>query len=212
MIKGLLIPVLHYHAFVNSLWPSDAIWLHRSGSMAQEMPCYLTAQHSTAPSHYLSICCQVISEVLWHSPDFFFQGKCWRSQSFIWVWKLLFQNYSQILQGSMSCVKSTTSWTWLTHLATKYLSLSIYTWVCGKVRSQGTQCVTGLRCLMNIGWLGDQKKQVDRVFCEHPSAKWASLPSKSQATLVFVQQFVQVNNKGSKKALHYWTFMSGIFR
>ena len=36
----------------NSLWPSDAIWRHKSGStLAQEMACCLTA-----PSHYLNHC------------------------------------------------------------------------------------------------------------------------------------------------------------
>ena len=37
---------------VNSLWPGDAIWWHRSGStLAQVMACCLTA-----PSHYLNQC------------------------------------------------------------------------------------------------------------------------------------------------------------
>ena len=51
---------------VNSLWPSDTIWWHRSGlTLVQVMPCCLTA-----PSHYLNQCWLVIKEVLWHS----FQG------------------------------------------------------------------------------------------------------------------------------------------
>ena len=38
--------------FVNSLWPSYAIWRQRSGSiLAQVMACCLTA-----PSHYLNQC------------------------------------------------------------------------------------------------------------------------------------------------------------
>ena len=50
---------------VNSLWPSDAIWRHRSGStLVQIMVCCLTA-----PSHYLNQCWLIISEVLWHSPE-----------------------------------------------------------------------------------------------------------------------------------------------
>ena len=49
----------------NSLWPSDAIWRHRSMStLAQVMACCLTA-----PSHYLNQCWLMISEVLWHSPN-----------------------------------------------------------------------------------------------------------------------------------------------
>ena len=48
---------------VNSLWPSDTIWRHRSGStLAQVMACCLTA-----PSHYLNQCWLIISKVLWHS-------------------------------------------------------------------------------------------------------------------------------------------------
>ena len=48
---------------VNSLGPSDAIWLQRSGStLAQVMACCLTA-----PSHYLNQCWLIISEVQWHS-------------------------------------------------------------------------------------------------------------------------------------------------
>ena len=50
--------------WVNSLWQSDAIWWHRSGSiLAQVMACCLTT-----PSHYLNQCWFIISEVSWHSP------------------------------------------------------------------------------------------------------------------------------------------------
>ena len=49
---------------VNSSWPIDAIWQHRSGStLAQVMAWCLMA-----PSHYLNQCWFIISEVLWHSP------------------------------------------------------------------------------------------------------------------------------------------------
>ena len=45
--------------WVNSLWPSDAIWRKRSGStLAQVMDCCLTA-----PSHYLNQCWLIISKV-----------------------------------------------------------------------------------------------------------------------------------------------------
>ena len=44
--------------WVNSLWPSDAIWRQRSGStLAHVMVCCLTA-----PSHYLNQYCLIISE------------------------------------------------------------------------------------------------------------------------------------------------------
>ena len=49
--------------WVNSLWPSDTIWQHRSGLiLAQVMACYLMA-----PSHYLNISWFFINEILWHS-------------------------------------------------------------------------------------------------------------------------------------------------
>ena len=53
----------------NSLWPSDAIWSHRSGStLAQVMACCLTT-----PSHYLNQC-WLISEVPWHLSEDHFRG------------------------------------------------------------------------------------------------------------------------------------------
>ena len=52
-------------ALFNSLWPSDAIWQHRSGStLAQIMACCLTA-----PSHYLNQCWLIISKVYRHSSE-----------------------------------------------------------------------------------------------------------------------------------------------
>ena len=53
----------HQQARVNSLWPSDAIWQHRS-TLAPVMACCLMA-----PSHYLNQCWFFISEVLWCSPE-----------------------------------------------------------------------------------------------------------------------------------------------
>ena len=47
----------------NSLWPSDVIWWHRSGStLPQVIACCLTA-----PSHYLNQCQLIISKFMWHS-------------------------------------------------------------------------------------------------------------------------------------------------
>ena len=46
---------------VNSLWPSDTIWQHKSGSaLAQAMACCLTA-----PRHYPYQCWLIISKVQW---------------------------------------------------------------------------------------------------------------------------------------------------
>ena len=51
--------------WVNSLWPSDTIWRHKSGStLDQVMACCLMA-----PSHYLNQCWLIISKVQWHSSE-----------------------------------------------------------------------------------------------------------------------------------------------
>ena len=68
---------------INSLGPSDAIWRWRSWStLVPVMACCLTA-----PSHYLSQCWLIISEVQWHS----YQGNFTRylnHQSLKSLWKL----------------------------------------------------------------------------------------------------------------------------
>ena len=49
----------HCKQWVNSLWPSDTIWRHKSGStLDQVMACCLTA-----PSHYLNQCWLIIIKV-----------------------------------------------------------------------------------------------------------------------------------------------------
>ena len=51
--------------WVNSLWPSEAKWQHRSGSiLAQVMD-----HRSMAPNHYLNHCSLIIREVLWASTE-----------------------------------------------------------------------------------------------------------------------------------------------
>ena len=51
------------HGKFNALWPSDAIWRHRSGSiLAQAMACCLTT-----PNHYMNPCWLVIGGDLWYS-------------------------------------------------------------------------------------------------------------------------------------------------
>ena len=50
---------------IDSLWPSDVIWLHKTGpTVAQIMACCLAA-----PNHYPNQCWLIISEVLWQSPE-----------------------------------------------------------------------------------------------------------------------------------------------
>ena len=66
--------------WVNSLWPSDAIWQQRSGStLAQVMACCLTA-----PSHYLKQCWLIINQVEKRS-----KGKFTRDNSAINHWNYL---------------------------------------------------------------------------------------------------------------------------
>ena len=56
---------LFIHDWINSLWPSDTIWRHISGStLAQVMDFCLTA-----PSHYLDQRWLIISKVQWHSSE-----------------------------------------------------------------------------------------------------------------------------------------------
>ena len=56
---------LSWLMFVNSLWPSDAIWQQASMStLVQVMACCLTA-----PSHYLNKCWFIFSKVQWHSVE-----------------------------------------------------------------------------------------------------------------------------------------------
>ena len=63
MFLANLIGKRHISLQVNSLWPNDAIWRHRTCStLAQVMACCLTA-----PSHYLNQCWLIISKVQWHS-------------------------------------------------------------------------------------------------------------------------------------------------
>ena len=54
-----------HRVFINTVWPSDVIWRHRSEStLAQVMACCLTA-----PSHYLNQCWLIISKIQLHSSD-----------------------------------------------------------------------------------------------------------------------------------------------
>ena len=75
-IRKISVPVFEIYAliitatfprgqWVNSLWPSDAIWQQGTESpLAQVMACCLTA-----PSRYLNQCWLIMSKVLWHSSE-----------------------------------------------------------------------------------------------------------------------------------------------
>ena len=70
---------------VNSMWSSDAIWWHRSGStLAQVMALCCQAQ-----SHYLKQCWLCISDILWHSPKSNFKASAQAIVLYVqWVRKL----------------------------------------------------------------------------------------------------------------------------
>ena len=56
--------------WINSMWPSDVLWHHRTWStLVQVMTCCLTA-----PSHYLTQLWLTITDVFWHSPESNFTG------------------------------------------------------------------------------------------------------------------------------------------
>ena len=61
---------------INSLWPSDTIYRHRSGSTFAHCP--------RAPSHYLKQCWLIISEVQWQSPKGNFTRLCFYQTRSAW--------------------------------------------------------------------------------------------------------------------------------
>ena len=66
---------------VNSLWPNDTMWRHKSGpTVAPASACCLTA-----PSHYLGQGWPIISKVQWHSSE----GYVTRDTSAIYHWNKL---------------------------------------------------------------------------------------------------------------------------
>ena len=72
--------ILFMPEILNSMWPSYAIWRHRSGSaFSQVMACSLTAT-----GHYMNQYWLILSEILWHSPKVNFiwitQIPWWRHQ------------------------------------------------------------------------------------------------------------------------------------
>ena len=81
--------------FLNSLWPSEAIWLHKTWStLVQVMACYLKAS-----SHYLSKYWQTVHVVLWcHQSAFHLNYD--NIFSLRWVWKLLILRLQPYLPGA----------------------------------------------------------------------------------------------------------------
>ena len=82
---------------INSWWPSDALWWHRSGStMALVMACCLMA-----PSHYMYLnqCWLIINEVFWHSP----KGNFTRNTQdiYLWCWYEFENCYFRITAASL---------------------------------------------------------------------------------------------------------------
>ena len=92
---------LHAIQNINSLWPHDAVWQHRSGSkLAQVMAWCLIA-----PSHYLNQCWLIISKVLWQSPESNFTGNV----QDIYPW-YKFEITNFILQPHLPGVDELTLW------------------------------------------------------------------------------------------------------
>ena len=92
LLSSMALPIIS-----NSLWPSGAIWCHRTWSnLAQVMACCLTA-----PSHYLNQCWLIMSELLGAFTWGQFHRKCSRYLSLIWVLNTLIQGYSCIYQRPM---------------------------------------------------------------------------------------------------------------
>ena len=84
---------------INSLWHTETIWLHRTGSTLDQLMAYCL----TATSHYMKQCWLLISEVLWLSPDDNFTVSSQASNySVSWVWKFYFWNYCYISLGPVS--------------------------------------------------------------------------------------------------------------
>ena len=70
VLCNIVILYAYYAAWVDSLWPSDALMASQNVvTLVQVMACCLMA-----PSHYLNQCWLIISEVLWHSPGGNFTG------------------------------------------------------------------------------------------------------------------------------------------
>ena len=74
-VSSYWIEVQEQDVLFKSLWPSDTIWRHKSGStLAQVMACCLPA-----PSHYLNQCWLIIRKVQWHPSE----NNCTRDSSAI---------------------------------------------------------------------------------------------------------------------------------
>ena len=87
--------ILSRRRWVNSLWPSDAMWQHRSGStLGQVMGWCLTV-----PSHYPTQCWLIISKVLQHSRKTNFTG----SAQGIYSWNEFEKYTCKIISKSLSC-------------------------------------------------------------------------------------------------------------
>ena len=99
IVAGTWSTLLQLVAF-NSLWPSDTMWWHRSGStLVQVMACYLTA-----PSHYLNQCWLIIKG-LWH----LFEGITIRgsedTDQYRKKWKLHFYPRPVLAFGYCRCLR-----------------------------------------------------------------------------------------------------------
>ena len=62
---GLLFGTIPTSRTINSLWPNEAIWWHRSWSTLVQVMTWCCQ----APSHHLNQCWLIIKAAMWKSPD-----------------------------------------------------------------------------------------------------------------------------------------------
>ena len=111
IIKNFFMRFLHLHddkygrvimwIILNSLWPSDTIWRHRSGStLVQVMACLLPDGTKPLPEPMLTYHQSgLVTFTCGH-----FRTKCSIYLSLIWVWKSIIQDHSCISQGPLSWI------------------------------------------------------------------------------------------------------------
>ena len=83
---------------INTLWPSNAIWRHRSGSTLAQVMALLPDGTKPLPEPMLTYHHWRLIAFTWRQ----FHKECSRNVSLTWVWTLQGQNYNHISQGAMS--------------------------------------------------------------------------------------------------------------
>ena len=126
---------------LNSSWPSDAIWRHRSGStFTQSMACCLTA-----PSHYLNQYWLITSEVMWHSPGTI-------SQEMLQISTLnMSLKINSIYSYAFDCLLMSVA-SYLVIIIRCHPSSPIDGWVVSWWANHNERCTPSLKCIDNLSW------------------------------------------------------------